>query len=265
MKPASEFLFWWSEWAIALGLFALLAAATELGFRLGRRAVSIDRERRSQLGAIEAAVLAIVGLVLAFAFGLAGDRFQALRVRVGSEVLAIARAWRRADLLEEPLRASLRSDLSAHLDARLELARAADAADRERLEAGLDAIGRIEERLGAISARVGRERPHEERTSLVVAAVDDVIDARLSLFGTVRDRLPSGMLFLLLAMTAAALLVVGYANGVSGDRAVFGTTVLAALTVAIVLLIVDLDRPGRGLIRIRQDQLFELSSWLHRT
>jgi hypothetical protein len=258
MKATSEFLFWWSEWAIAIGFALALYVATEVGYRLGQRALRLDRDERSQIGALEGAVLGLVGLLLAFSFGMAGERFATLKVRVGEEVLASDRAFRRAGMLEEPLRSSVREAVRAHLDARIALTDAVAASDRAAFRASLDHAATIDRRLSELEARVGREAPGQERTSLVAQSIDDLIESRGALLGAVRGRLPSAILFLLLATTTAALVVVGYANGIAGGRARFGTTALQLIAVLIVLVIIDFDRPGRGLIQVPQDRLVEL-------
>jgi len=52
--------------------------------------------------------------------------------------------------------------------------------------------------------------------------------------------------------------LVGYASGLSGHRAAFATHILVLLIVFLVFIIIDLDRPRRGLIEVRQDSLVEL-------
>jgi hypothetical protein len=59
--------------SIAIALFALLLAAEEAGFRAGRRAGSEEDARASgQIGVIQAAILGLLGLLLAFSFAAAG-------------------------------------------------------------------------------------------------------------------------------------------------------------------------------------------------
>ena len=48
--------------------------------------------------------------------------------------------------------------------------------------------------------------------------------------------------------------VVVYAAGVEGHRTSFVTYILVMLIVVLTLIIVDLDHPRRGLIRVRPDQ-----------
>jgi uncharacterized membrane protein (Fun14 family) len=54
--------------------------------------------------------------------------------------------------------------------------------------------------------------------------------------------------------------VIGYSAGVSGHRASFVTYVMVLLVVVLVFIIIDLDRPRRGLIEVSQESLIDLRS-----
>jgi hypothetical protein len=256
----SEALFFLSsEPVLAVVLFALLALAGELGFRLGRRAApGMSADDRSQATAVEAAVLGLVGLLLAFTFGAASARFDAIRDGIGEEGAALGRAWRTAGSLDEPQRGELRACIVDYLDVRLDITRAAEAGDLACFQGDLDRSERLATRAGEIATEVLRQAPHEERSARLVEAVDAVHSTRAKLLQDARGRLPGAVLLLLAGSTAAAILMVGYAKGVSGRRAPLESVILAVLTVTIVLLIVDLDRPMRGMIRVPQQNLVEL-------
>ena len=55
-------------------------------------------------------------------------------------------------------------------------------------------------------------------------------------------------------------LVVGYTSGLGGYRAFFATYIMVGLIVILVFIIVDLDRPRRGLIQVSQAPMTELRS-----
>jgi hypothetical protein len=58
--------------------------------------------------------------------------------------------------------------------------------------------------------------------------------------------------------------IVGYASGVAGHRASFITYILVTLIVFLVFIIIDLDRPRRGLIQINQQSLLDLQAEMAR-
>src|SRR5438552_2260367 len=89
-----------SAGAIAACFAAGLVLATEVGFRIGRwRSTGLDEPAKGQVGAIQAAELALLGLFLAFTFSMAGSRYDARKQLVIDEANAIGTAYLRASLL----------------------------------------------------------------------------------------------------------------------------------------------------------------------
>ena len=67
-----ELLYSVSEWLIVLGLLFLMLLASEGGFWLGRRMQSsVEETTKSQITNIQGAMLALLGLLLAFTFSMA--------------------------------------------------------------------------------------------------------------------------------------------------------------------------------------------------
>jgi hypothetical protein len=103
--------------------FSLLAGMlilTEAGRRIGLRRMAEDPEGvRAGLGAIEAAILALLGLLLAFTFSGAGSRFDARRQLIVDETNAIGTAYLRIDLLTAAAQPELRENFRRYVEARL--------------------------------------------------------------------------------------------------------------------------------------------------
>ena len=101
-------------------LVVLIAAvgAHALGYYAGRRRLARGK-RSPELGAVQGALLGLLGLMLAFSFGSAAERFVARRDLILSEANAIGTAYLRADLLPSPHAEALRSALSRYVDVRI--------------------------------------------------------------------------------------------------------------------------------------------------
>ena len=67
-------------------------------------------------------LLGLLGLLLAFTFGMAGARFDQRKTLVVEEANAIGTAWLRTDLVPEPMRAQARDVLREYTHLRLEAA-----------------------------------------------------------------------------------------------------------------------------------------------
>ena len=57
--------------------------------------------------------------------------------------------------------------------------------------------------------------------------------------------------------------VLGYTSGLDGHRPVFAATAMFVLSVAVVYIIMDLDRPKRGLIQVDQQSLHDVAALVH--
>ena len=99
------FLFGQRAWLATLLLFAACFGAAELGFYLGRRRSNAgEAPKKEHVSAVQAAVAAILGLLLAFTVSMAVSRFEDRKHAVVDEANAIGTAYLRASLLPEPLR-----------------------------------------------------------------------------------------------------------------------------------------------------------------
>jgi hypothetical protein len=243
-----------SDLLVAGGLFGLLLAALEVGYRAGRRESEDGGAGSSQVGAIQGAVLGLFGLLLGFSFAAAGTRFLERQDLIVTEANAIGTAFLRADLLDEPHRSELRSALERYTSHRLELSahirRGLSAADHEE-------IARLHARIWS-AARAGvTARP---ATMLaVLAPVNEVIDLHALRLGASRKHLPLLVLGLLIACSAIAVAVIGYGCGMGGRRRTPMTTALAILIGTGLWITIDLDHPRAGLMQLSDAPLAELS------
>src|SRR5262249_42430580 len=109
--------------ALTLLNLALLTAMMLLfavGRRLGARDLKKDpKGMRSGLGAVEAAVLALLGLLLAFTIAGAGGRFDIRRNQIVEEANAIGTAYLRLDVLPAAMQPGLREAFRSYVDTRL--------------------------------------------------------------------------------------------------------------------------------------------------
>jgi hypothetical protein len=84
---------------IQCAFLALMLAATEVGFRLGRKSeAGAAAETSSPIATVEAALLGVLGLLLGFTMSMAVSRFEARRQLVIDEANAIGTSLLRAQL-----------------------------------------------------------------------------------------------------------------------------------------------------------------------
>ena len=101
---------------------AALIVASDAGFRLGRkkRAKAGDRAK-SELGAVEGGILALLGLLLGFTMSMAVARFEVRKQLVLEEANAIGTSYLRTRLLPAPESTEIAGLLREYVALRLQL------------------------------------------------------------------------------------------------------------------------------------------------
>ena len=98
-----------NSWLLVLLLVGILFGAVGLGLIAGRALSHHAETLREPFGVVQAALLTLVGLLLAFTLAMAVTRYEARRAAVVDDSNAIGTAYLRAQTLQEPMRsASLR-------------------------------------------------------------------------------------------------------------------------------------------------------------
>jgi len=234
------------ELCLAAGLLAALALALDVGFRAGRRAGSAEHAGAgNQVGAIQGAVLGLLGLLLAFSFAAAGTRFMERQDLIGREANAIGTSWLRADLLDEPQRSELKTALAAYTAHRLE---SATQVQRGWDPAVLAEFERLHERIWKAASSGVAARP--ELGVTVLPPVNELIDVHTQRFNATLMHLPYLVQGLLVACSLLAVTVIGYGCGMDGKRRWFLTLSLAVLIASSLWITIDLDQPRRGILQL---------------
>lgn len=242
------------EVLVGAGLLALLLASLEAGFRLGcRGAAKADPSAGGQIGAVQGALLGLLGLLLAFSFSAAGSRFMEKQDLIVQEANAIGTAYLRADLIEEPHRSALKGALRRYTEQRLEIS--ADFRTRFTPEA-LAETERLQGRMWVAAVAGVNDRP--DTMEVVLPPLNDVIDLHATRLAAGRKHLPGVVMGLLIASSALSLAVIGYGAGMGGRRRAVLTVSLSVLIGVALWITVDLDHPRGGLLRLSDAPLAEL-------
>jgi hypothetical protein len=243
------------ELLVAAGMFGLMMAGLEVGYRFGRRRFEQDANARasSAVSAVQGAILGLLGLLLAFSFAAAATRFLERQDLIVAEANAIGTAALRAELLDEPYHVGLYSALTHYTERRLEMS--------ARLRVGIlpDDLAEIERLHGRIwsTARAGVLAKPVAMLA-VLGPVNELIDLHATRMAASRKHLPIPVLSLLLACSALAIAVTGYGSGIGDNRrSPLGFALALLITVAL-LITIDLDYPRMGLLQLSDAPLQEL-------
>ncbi|MEO8092633.1 MAG: hypothetical protein ABI726_08000 [bacterium] len=240
-------LFDLSTLQLALALFGVVLGATALGTFVGRRVRHLSDSLSEPFGVLQAAMLGVVGLILAFGLSLALSRYEDRRAAVVDETNTIGTTYLRAQTLAEPVRSRSLDLLVAYTESAIRLSEYVPGSTAEDAVAANEE--RLQRRLWSLAGQALDARPVASAPRLYVETLNEMIDAQTVRVAALNNQVPSAILFLeilggciALGLLAAYLALVG--------RGVAGVLIASVLVAFLLLVTADLDRPTRGLIEI---------------
>ena len=233
----------WPSWLIYLFLVVVFILFDELGYRIGKfrnkRSSSADAIRHT--GLVET-VLALLAFMMAFTFGQASSNYAARKQLILQDANAIGSAYLRADLLPDKTRQSIKALLRDYVDLRVKLMSGGVTEDKKKM---IDKSELIQDQLWSQTMALRENDLSSLKTSLFVETLNEMIDLHNQRVGaTFRNRIPRAIRLTLVFLAVASLLLRGYMDGLQGKIRNYFAIVILILTIsAVLVLIVDLDRP----------------------
>jgi len=93
-----------------------------------------------------------------------------------------------------------------------------------------------------------------------VQATNDLIDSFGRRDAAIHRHVPEVVLFLLMGTFLITSAIVGFSGGVVGQRPPLVSFAMVVLIVVLIFVILDLDRPIRGVIRVSEKNLVDLQT-----
>ncbi|HMI04220.1 MAG TPA: hypothetical protein VK541_17155 [Pedobacter sp.] len=240
-------------------LFILMIAFNRLGFYILQRANQEDSNAAESLGAIEGSLLGLLALLLSFTFSMSASKSDTRRQIIVQEANDIGTAILRCDLYPDSTRSKLKPLFDDYLNARISYYEAG--IDENQLNQSLqqsnDYSGKIWKSVTALS----QNKDNAFRSQQMIPALNAMMDIATTRDADRNAHVPESIYWLLFLLTITGSFIVGY--GTKGKRfnwiIVCGFTLMTVMTI---YLILDLDRPRRGIINMDQthQKIVELKS-----
>ena len=227
---------------LALGLFLSMLLFLEVGWRVGIRRRAKDAEGAAAgVGAVEGAIFALLGLLIAFTFSGASARFDTRRQLIVEETNDIGTAYLRFDLLSADVRPVLQERFRHYVDARLAVYRKLPdmAAAKEELAKATKLQGEIWSQ--AVAAC--REAPTPQATMLLLPALNAMIDITTTRTMAAQMHPPAIIFVMLFGLGLASALLAGYGMASATSRSWLHMLGFAAAMAVAVYVILDLEYP----------------------
>lgn len=231
--------------AVFVGMLVLFP----LGRRLGRRHWQRNpKAADAGWGNFDAAMFALLGLLVAFTFSGAAERFNDRRALIADETTAIGTAFLRLDLLPASVQPELRADFLRYLDLRLAFYHALTDPERAKpLKQQAEALQlSIWSRAVTAAGSLNQPAPMMLVASALNAMIDISTTREMSLF-----QHPPKMIYLMLGLLCLLCALFGGFSTAPCEKASRLHAVTFAAVVAFTIYItLDLEYPRHGLIRV---------------
>ena len=247
-----NYLFSLPLWVFLLVTISIIYAGLETGHWFGKRHITGDERGKDELGSLVAAMLGLLGFILAITFGTQLSRFDTGKALLLEEANAIQTTWLRAGMMPDPYREEARTILRDYVEVR---------ADTNRdVGARITESEAMQSRLWEIclkgTAKMDERYPHE----ILLESLNDLInlhEQRVTV--SVVQRMPAAFWIVLFALTVLTFGLAGYQAGASDNVRTAARPIAVIGFSLLVLLIADLDRPGRGALRFDNHPLYEVA------
>jgi hypothetical protein len=237
---------------LAVILSLIVGGSAAVGTVVGRRIRTRPGASHESIGVVQATLLGLVGLLLAFGLTMAVGRYDNRRAVVVQEANAIGTTFLRAQLLSEPDRTSSLELLRRYADLAVELAN--QVPNNDQFDQAVEEMGDVQQSLWMVAGDAVRADPQGTAPRLYIETLNEMIDSHTERVTSLSNRVPSTVLVLQVVGSAVAIGVLSLYLALLG-RGLITSLVAAAIVILIVFISFDLDRPQRGLITVPDSAL----------
>ncbi len=239
--------------AIFFGLLAVLfigMVALELvGYRIGRRRLQREPNAPSEGNAsIEAALFALLGLLVAFTFSGAQDRLAVRRTLIVQEADAIGTAYLRIDLVPAEAQPMLREEFRNYVDSRLSyykkiLNLPAAAAERHR-------SSQLQQQIWQDAVLAAGDTDDPTAALLLLPALNEMFDITTQRDAALRTHAPFAIFILLAALALSCAYVAGLGMSPRPRPSRLHVVLFAGALSITAYVILNLEFPRLGFARL---------------
>lgn len=246
-------------WLVILIMLMILAAASYIGKLSGRFHRRLKDADEDSTNFAPTTILGLMALVLGFTFSMSVAHYENRRNLVIQEANAIGTAYLRADLLPQAAKEKVKILLKQYVDLRIEF---------NNFKADQKSIDELKMKTRMVQSDIWNtlmpltEKFRDPIMALSVNAMNTVFDSESERTSATEHRIPELVYILLYLIGAIGVGSLGYLEGLRGNKSLFNIFALSVLFSLVIGLIMDIDRPRRGLIKTDQQAMIQLKESL---
>lgn len=225
-----------------LGLLTGMLILMEAGRWIGLKRMGEDPDgARVGTGTVEGALLALLGLLIAFSFSGAAARFDQRRQQIVDEAGAIGSTYSMIDLLPPEAQAPMRESVRLYLDSRLEAYRAMP--DLTAAKKSLERSKGLQNVMWGQAVDATRDPAYRQASLQISPAIGKMIDISTRRTAALYSHPPTIIFIMLAVLMLVCSLLAGYGMASRRSRNWLHTAAFAVLLSLTFYVIRDLEYP----------------------
>ena len=236
-------------------LLLILGLSVSIGRRYGRSKLQQHVEHKLEVvGIAESAVFALLGLLIAFTFSGAYDRYEIRKMHILQEANVFDTAYELIDLVPAKYQATLRQDIRQYLD--LHIASYNDIPYTTRVDRDLDKAIDIQHKIWKTVVTASEEKSSNNLTQLVIPGMSKMFEISHEGINMTLIHPPAVIFVLLVGLAVLGAFLVGYNAAENKQKYPVHLLCYVLLTAFTLYVIVNLEYPRVGFIRFNSfDQM----------
>jgi len=214
------------------------------------------------MNTILGASLALLAFFLAMTFSMAGSRFDTRKKLVLDEANAVETTYLRAKLLPEPFRTEFQDLLGKYVNVRAKI-------QIVKIDTIRQIVVESEELHGLLwlkAVDLIENKPTSVVTGLFIQSLNEVIDLHgKRMTAALINRISPSIFITLYFVAFISMAMMGYQAGLAGIRTLIAGLVLMLAFSAVLVLIIDLERPSQKIFSVSQQVMVDLKGKIGRT
>ena len=242
-----SYLFEMATWVVSCILFIQMLIAIWVGRWFAKHRTQEHTENPGTT-AITASLYGLLGLLLAFSFGMSGERFKERKHLIVDEANAINTVRLRVRIYADSIQPQFQKSFDQYLDARIRYYNGN--ADTMRIQNTMQDARVHADALWNLAIQHSRQNANLLASNQMLLALTQMIDLSNAQFRAEYNRTPEAILTMLFILSVSAAFVAGYTSMGKGLFDWWMAIGFCLLTSVVIFFIIDLDKPRRGLITL---------------
>lgn len=233
------------------GILFLLIIAVFLGRSYGRWRIEHDTAHKLEvINVAEGAIFALLGLLIAFTFTSAYDRFEARKLHIIEEANYVSSAYKKLDLLDATNKTQLQQLFRQYLDSRLAIYSVLADPD-EHANAKVIESKQIQDLIWNKAIAAVKLDKDPGTTTVLIPAIASMFDEANTRLAIIKIHPPVAIFVLLIGLAAISAFLAGYSTArkrIHNSIYIFSYVLIMAFTIYVIM---DLELPRSGWIRLQ--------------